>query len=87
VDGDLGHSHRLSKKLHSLLDVMAQKLRPRTHGQAAVHRFCTPMAPPQVTQEGEIIEFLAQIPSDTMIFITTAALGLAATLIGLRWLI
>jgi hypothetical protein len=67
--------------------VMAQKLRPRTHGQAAVHRFCTPMAPPQVTQEGEIIEFLAQIPSDTMIFITTAALGLAATLIGLRWLI
>jgi hypothetical protein len=44
-------------------------------------------APPQVTQEGEMIEFLAQMPSDTMIFITTAVLGLAATLIGLKWLI
>ena len=67
--------------------VMAQKLRPRTHGQAAVHRFCTPMAPPQITQEGEIIEFLAQIPSDTMIFITTAVLALAAMLIVPRLLI
>jgi hypothetical protein len=44
-------------------------------------------APPQVIQEGEMIEFLAQMPSDTMIFITTAVLGLAATLIGLKWLI
>ena len=35
----------------------------------------------------EMTEFLAQMPTDTMIFITTAVLGLAATLIGLRWLI
>jgi hypothetical protein len=34
-----------------------------------------------------MIEFLAQIPSDTMIFITTLVLGLAATLLGLKWLI
>jgi hypothetical protein len=32
-----------------------------------------------------MIEFLAQMPSETMIFITTALLGLAATLIGLKW--
>jgi hypothetical protein len=30
---------------------------------------------------------VAQMPSDTMIFITTAVLGFAATLIGLKWLI
>jgi hypothetical protein len=34
-----------------------------------------------------MIEFLAQMPTDTMIFITAAVLSLAATLIGLRWLI
>jgi hypothetical protein len=34
-----------------------------------------------------MIEFLAQMPSDTMIFITTAVLVFAATLIGLKWLI
>ena len=34
-----------------------------------------------------MIEFLAQMPTDTMIFITTVFLGLAATLIGLKWLI
>jgi hypothetical protein len=34
-----------------------------------------------------MIEFLAQMPADTMIFIATVVLGLAATLIGLRWLI
>ena len=62
--------------------VMAQKLQPRTHGQAAIAD-----APPQVTQGGEMIEFLAQMPTDTMIFITTVFLGLAATLIGLKWLI
>ena len=32
-----------------------------------------------------MIEFLAQMPTDTMIFITAAVLSLAATLIGLRW--
>jgi hypothetical protein len=44
-------------------------------------------APPQVTQGGEMIEFLAQMPTDTMIFITVAVLGLAAILIVPRWLI
>jgi hypothetical protein len=34
-----------------------------------------------------MIDFLAQMPTDTMIFLTMAVLGLAATLIGLRWLI
>jgi hypothetical protein len=34
-----------------------------------------------------MIEFLAQIPTDTMIFIAMAVLALAATLIGLKWLI
>jgi hypothetical protein len=34
-------------------------------------------APPRVTQEGEMIEFLAQMPTDTMIFLTMAVLGLA----------
>jgi hypothetical protein len=67
--------------------VMAQKLRARTYGQAAVHLRLHADAPPQVIQEGEMIEFLAQMPSDKMIFITTTVLGLAATLIGLRWLI
>jgi len=31
-----------------------------------------------------MIEFLAQMPTDTMIFLAMAALGLAATLIALR---
>jgi hypothetical protein len=34
-----------------------------------------------------MIDFVAQMPTDTMIFITMAVLGLAATLIVLRWLI
>jgi hypothetical protein len=34
-----------------------------------------------------MIEFLAQMPTNTMIFITMAVLGLAATLIVLRRLI
>jgi hypothetical protein len=34
-----------------------------------------------------MIEFLAQMPSETMIFIATAVLGLAASLIGMKWLI
>ena len=36
---------------------------------------------------GKMIEFLAQMPTNTMIFITMAVLGLAATLIVLRRLI
>jgi hypothetical protein len=44
-------------------------------------------APPPSHQEGEMIEFLAHMPTDTMIFLTMAVLGLAAMLIVLRWLI
>jgi hypothetical protein len=44
-------------------------------------------AAPQVTQEGEMIHFLAQMPTDTMLFLAMAVLGLAATLIVLKWLI
>jgi hypothetical protein len=37
------------------------------------------------TQEpGEMTEFLAQMPTDTMTFLTTAVLSLAATLVVLR---
>ena len=32
----------------------------------------------------EMIEFLAQMPTDTMTFLTMAVLGLAATLLGTR---
>ena len=35
-------------------------------------------------RKGEMIEFLAQMPTDTMIFLIMAVLGLAATLIVLR---
>jgi hypothetical protein len=34
-----------------------------------------------------MIEFLAQMPTDTMIFLTMAVLSLAAMLMVLRWLI
>jgi hypothetical protein len=34
-----------------------------------------------------IIEFVAQMPTDTKIFLAMAVLGLAATLLVLRWLI
>jgi hypothetical protein len=34
-----------------------------------------------------MIEFLAQMPTDTKIFLAIAVLALAATLIVLRWLI
>jgi hypothetical protein len=44
-------------------------------------------APPQATQEGEMIESLAQMPTDTMIFLTMAVLGLAVMLIVLSRLI
>ena len=77
----------MSKKLHSLLDgygseIACADLRPsrralRLHADA----------PPQVIQEEEMIEFLAQMPTDTKIFLTMAVLGLAAMLIALRWLI
>ena len=34
-----------------------------------------------------MIEFVAQMPTDTKIFLTMAILGLVTTLIVLRWLI
>ena len=34
-----------------------------------------------------MIEFVAQMPTDTMIFLTMAVLSLAAMLMVLRWLI
>jgi hypothetical protein len=34
-----------------------------------------------------MIEFLAQMPTDTKIFLAMAVLGLAAVLIVLRWVI
>jgi len=39
---------------------------------------------PKSFRKGDMIEFLAQIPTDTMIFLIMAVLGLAATLIVLR---
>jgi hypothetical protein len=35
----------------------------------------------------EIIQFFAQMPSDTMMFLGMAVLGLTGTLIALKWLI
>jgi hypothetical protein len=35
----------------------------------------------------EMIQFLAQMPGDTKIFLAMAVLGVAATLILLKWLI
>jgi hypothetical protein len=41
----------------------------------------------KVSQEGEMVEFLAHMPTDTMIFLTMAVLGLATMLIVLKRLI
>jgi hypothetical protein len=65
---------------------MAQKLREWTYGQAAVHRVFTPMLRPKLPRRGEMIEFLAQMPSETMIFITRH-FWVWATLLGVKWLI
>jgi hypothetical protein len=40
-----------------------------------------------MTKLREMIEFLAQMPTDAKIFLTMAVLSLVATLIALRWLI
>ena len=40
-----------------------------------------------MTKLREMIEFVAQMPTDAKIFLTMAVLGLVATLIALRWLI
>jgi len=45
------------------------------------------MLRPKSPRRGEMIEFLAQMPTDTKIFLTMAVLGLAAILIVLRRLI
>jgi hypothetical protein len=37
-------------------------------------------------RRGEMIEFLAQMPTHTILFLTMGVLGLAAILIVLRWL-
>src|SRR5262249_46040710 len=47
----------------------------------------TPTLRPKSSRRGEMIEFLAQMPTDTMIFLTMAVLSLAAILIGLTRLI
>jgi kynureninase len=83
----MSHSHRLSKKLHSLLDGYGPEIATADPRPSRCASLLHADAPPQVTQGGEMIEFLAQMPTDTMIFITTVFLGLAATLIGLKWLI
>jgi hypothetical protein len=44
------------------------------------------MLRPRSARRGELIEFLAQMPTDTKIFLAMAVLGLAATLIVLKWL-
>jgi hypothetical protein len=87
VDGDLGHSHRLSKKLHSLLDgygpeIATADLRPSRRASILHADGSAPSRP-----GGGMIEFLAQMPTDTKIFLTTAVLALAAMLIVLRLLI
>jgi hypothetical protein len=43
----------------------------------------TPTLRPKSPRRGEMIEFLAQMPAGTMIFLTMAVLSLAATLIVL----
>jgi hypothetical protein len=45
------------------------------------------MLRPKPPRRGQMIEFLAQMPTDTMIFLTMAVLGFAAMLIVLRRLI
>jgi hypothetical protein len=84
----------LSKKLHSPPSSIRRIIQPRNHSCADARQSrCTansvgsllhPDAPPQVTQEWEMIEFLAQMSTHTMIFLTMAVLGLAVILIVLR---
>jgi hypothetical protein len=83
----MGHSHRLSKKLHSLLDGYGPEIATADPRPSRCASLLHADAPPQVTQGGEMIEFLAQMPTDTKIFLTIAVLGLAGTLIVLRRLI
>ena len=83
----MGHPHRLSKKLHSLLDGYGPEIATVDPRPSRWHRFYTPMLRPQVTQGGEMVDFLARMPTDTKIFLTMAVLALAAMVILLRRLI
>ena len=47
----------------------------------------SPTLRPKSPRRGEMIEFLALMPTDTKIFLTMAVLSLAAMLIGLTRLI
>jgi hypothetical protein len=88
---------RLSKKLHSLPPSIRRIIQPRGHSCAdpqqsrcaanSVGSLLHADAPPKSPRRGEMIEFLAQMPTDTMIFLTMAVLGLAVMLIVLRRLI
>ena len=83
---------RLSKKSHAsaIVDQALIQLGAtpaRTYGQAAGGSHLHVDASPQVTRRGEMIEFLAHMPTDTKIFLTMAVLGLAAMMIVLRRLI
>jgi hypothetical protein len=49
--------------------------------------FYTPTRRFKSPRRGEMIEFLAQMPTDTMIFLAMAVLGFAGMLIALRRLI
>jgi hypothetical protein len=65
---------------------------PATKGVQAAARtlrtaFRTPTLRPKSPRRGEVIEFLAQMPTDTKIFLTMAVLGLVAMMIVLRRLI
>ena len=86
----------LSKKLHSLPSSIRRIIQPRGHSCTDPRQircaatlsdpFYTPMLRPKSPRRGEMIEFLAQMPTDTKIFLR-AVLGLAAILIVLRRLI
>jgi hypothetical protein len=55
--------------------------------QPSGHSCADPRPSRRAAKEAGMIEFLAQMPTDTMLFLTMAVLGLAATLIVLRRLI
>jgi hypothetical protein len=81
------HLHRLSKKLHSPLSSIRRIIQPSGYSCAdprPSRRLGCRQTP---TLGGRMIEFLAHMPTDTMLFLTMAVLGLAATLIVLRRLI
>jgi hypothetical protein len=80
----MGHSHRLSKKLHSLLDGYGPEIATADPRPSRCASLLHADASPQVTQGGEMIDFLTHMPANTVTFITMAVLALAATLIVLK---